>query len=337
MASVQIGTPGLSAAAVPNTPLPREQGAGMGWQLAGALALLAVEIGALTPFVEVPDGVPLAHVASGRVCAGLLLGLVAFLFLSGAELRQALRPGTAPAGRRRGWLAVNLVLYAAFCLFTVRIADGGAGAAAGLVAGLWTLLAGAVGGSAFLAFLPARALGRWVAQSGGKAVLALGLGGVFALAIPWAQGLWPRLHGPMVALDAVLLRWTYGDSATATTDQGWPVIGTRKLLVLVTPQCSELESPAALWLLAGTVLLARRRQLRPRKAVGLLVAATAGVYVLLALRLYALVVAGIQVSPATCVSLAHSRIGGLFFLAVAAGVTAACQRWCRRGDCLAAL
>src|SRR5262249_54909273 len=95
------------------------------------------------------------------------------------------------------------------------------------------------------------------------------------------------------------------------------------------PQCSELEALLALWLLGGVVVLSRWGAVHKVGLLLVLLAGTALVYLLLAVRLYGLVVAGIVFSPQTCVALAHSRIGTLFFLGVAALVLATGCRWCR--------
>src|SRR5437660_507138 len=83
------------------------------------------------------------------------------------------------------------------------------------------------------------------------AAVGVGLGAAFTLLIPWAQSLWPLAHGPAVAVDRVLLRWTYGEAVVRTSEEGFPILGKPGFLVRVTPQCSELEAILALWLLGG--------------------------------------------------------------------------------------
>src|SRR5207253_2277361 len=82
----------------------------------------------------------------------------------------------------------------------------------------------------------------------------------------------------------------------------------------VTPQCSELESLAALWILGGAIVLARWRELSKARVAIALLLGTGVLYLLLATRLYGLVVAGIEISPKVCVDLAHSRIGNIRFI-----------------------
>src|SRR5262249_22143710 len=126
-----------------------------------------------------------------------------------------------------------------------------------------------------------------------------------------------------------------------TTRDGFPVLGNRRLLLLVTPQCSELEAITALWLLCGAVVCSRWGDLHKTRAVIALLVGTAVLYLLIALRIYGLVVVGIAFSPNVCVSLAHSRIGSIFFLGFAA-LVAGCCHWygtqrARRANELSAL
>jgi exosortase/archaeosortase family protein len=304
------------------------------WRLAAPLLLLAVEVGTLTPFVEFTDGQPLAYVANARVCAGLLFALVAFLFGAGWQLGEL---GFSGAGSRRRLvlgLAGNLCLYGAFFWLTLRLANaGGPSAWPWVVAGLWVLLALAIGLTSFLAFLPLRFSGLILAQLWIAGAVALSLGLAFALLTPWAQSFWPRWHGPAVALDQALLQWTHGEGLRGVSREGFPVLGIRGFLVQVNPQCSELEAILALWLLGGAVIFARWGDVHKAGMLLVILAGTAIVYLLLAVRIYGLVVAGIVFSPQTCVGLAHSRIGTLLFLGVAATILTAGCRWCRFRAC----
>jgi exosortase/archaeosortase family protein len=297
--------------------------------LAGPLAVLALEVAALTPFVEFADG-PMAYVANGRLCAALLFALVAFLLLSARRLQ---RPQAAAPRRRLAWLAVNLGLYLAFFVLTLWLAGAAPRAGSSWLAGaFWALLGVGVGFTAFVTFVPLQTLSGWARRSGTQAAAAAGLGLGFALLTPWVQGLWPRLHGPAIALDRVLLQWTYGEALVGTTRQGFPVLGNRQFLVQVTPQCSELEAIAALWMLAGAVVLSRWRELHKARVAVALLAATVVLYLLIAARLYGLVVAGIRFSPDVCVGLAHSRLGGILLLGVTAALIVGFGGWCRRGE-----
>jgi exosortase/archaeosortase family protein len=295
-------------------------------RLAGPVLVLALEVGALTPFVEFADG-PMGYVANARVCTGLLFALVAFLFLADRQRGELAAFNALPHRRWPLWLTFHLGLYLVFFALTVRLADATAsGVVPWLAGGSWAVLGLGVGGTAFLTFLSPQPFARWVWRNRHRGMAALGLGLTFFLLIPWAQGLWPRLCGPALAVDRVLLRWTYGEALVGTSREGFPVLGNRRMLLQVTPQCSELEAVAALWMLAGAVVFSRRGELRIVRAGVALLAGTAVLYLLLAARIYALVVAGIELSPGICVALAHSRVGSLVFLGFAAAVVAGCGR-----------
>jgi exosortase/archaeosortase family protein len=285
----------------------------------GGLLLLAAEVGALTPFVEFSSG-PIQHVANARVCAALLFALVAFLFLAGGATGRQFPPaGASRPGRALAWLSANLALYAVFFLYNVGL-EGGLGRwlPPSVAVPAWLLLAGAAGLTSFLAFFPPRLLWSWAWRCRTKALLAAALGGCLALITAWVQGLWPRVAGPTLSLDRVLLARTYGQAVSGQTWDGVPVVGTRRLLLLVTPGCSEMDALAAFWLLAAAVLCARWREVRKVRLALVLPLGTALLYLLNVARIYGLAVVGTSVSPKVCVSLAHSRIGGALFLAVTA-------------------
>ena len=52
-------------------------------------------------------------------------------------------------------------------------------------------------------------------------------------------------------------------------------------------------------------------------------------YLLMAVRLYGLVVLGTQLGPRAAVDLAHSRLGGILFLGVSVALVVVMSRWCR--------
>jgi exosortase/archaeosortase family protein len=287
----------------------------------GGLLLLAAEVGALTPFVEFSSGV-IQYVANASVCAALLFALVALLFVAGGEVGRQFPPRSASRpGRALAWLSVNLALYAVFFLYNVWL-EGGLvrWLSPWVVVPAWLLLAAAVGLTAFLTFFPLRLLCSWAWRCRTKVLLAAGLGGCLALITPWVQGLWPRVAGLTLAMDRALLARTYGQAVSGQTWDGVPVVGTKQLLLLVTPGCSEMDALAAFWLLAAAVLCARWGEVRKARLALALLLGTALLYLLNAARIYGLVVVGASVSPKVCVSLAHSRIGGALFLGLAAAL-----------------
>src|SRR6266542_269434 len=299
------------------TPPERLEGGTVpGWlRLIAPLLVLLLEVAALTPFVEFRSGA-IAEVASARVCAGLVFALVAFLLLAGRQALIPLSDGQESGAHRvLLGLAIHLGCYAIFVLFTLWLAADGQGTvASSLAAILWVLLALGVALTAFVAFLPLRLLASWSRRCRGQLLAAAALGVGLYIASPWAQSLWLRVYRPALTLDRQLLQWTYGESITGRWSDGSPVLGTRRLLLRVTPQCSELDALAAFWLLGGAVFLARWRELRLVGALIVLLLGTGLLYLLIAVRLYGLILIGMASSPDVSVNLAHSRVSGILFL-----------------------
>jgi exosortase/archaeosortase family protein len=299
-------------------------------RVAGGVALLLAEVAALTPWVEFSEGA-MQSVADARLGAAALFALVAFLFLA------AVGPADRPVfwARRRpraalAWLAAHLGLYALFFACTVALAgDFGRRAPGWVSVPVWLLLGGAVGLTAFLPLAPAGPLAAWAWRHRGRALLAAGLGACLFAATPAVQGLWPRVAGPALAINRPLLARTYGHAVTGATREGAPVVGTQRLLVLVTPQCSELDALAAFWLLGAAALVGRWRQARTARFALVLLAGGPLLYLLNAVRIYGLVVLGTSWSPRACVGLAHSRVAGALFLGVTAALLSFALR--RRG------
>ncbi len=328
-AAVVLASPFVPAPALKS--VGKKKGTGSSWprfRLWGPLLVLLVEVAALTPVVEFSGG-PMAYVANARVCSGLLFAAVVFLFLASKKFSR-FEVGASWWGRGALWLAANLGLFGLLFGATLHQANSHPGSVGWIVAAGWTLLALGVGLTAVLAFFPFRPVLAWVKKCRVQMGTALGLGMALILLAPWAQGFWANLHRPAVTLNRWLLQCTYQDSLAEISREGWPVLGTRRLLLLVTPQCSELEAIAAFWLLAAAVVATRWRELRKGRVAFFLVLGTGLLYVLIALRIFGLLVLGMHVSPKVCVAVAHSRIGSILLVGIAAGLLALGGRWCRR-------
>jgi len=298
--------------------------------IAAILGLLVAEVAFLTPFVEFSSGA-MTYVASPWVCSGLMFTLVAFLLLAGRPTRLA---GSAAFPGQARWAALRLpghgILYLVFVAYTFRLAGAASPLPDALAPLVWLLLAAGVGLTAFLTFLPLRLLVSWVNAARGKVLAAAALGAAYVVLGPLAQSLWPRLQGPAVALDRLLLGWTYEVSAAGSTADGSAALQGNRHLVLVTPGCSELDALAAFWLMGGALVCSRWRDLSRGWTLLALVLGTSLLYVLNAVRLYGLVVVANLVSGKACVALGHSRIGSLLFLGVTTAVLAGVSRWCLR-------
>ena len=278
--------------------------------------LLALEAAALTPFVEFARG-PMAYLASGRVCAALLVALTALCLLMKQSQRSPLYRDKSPRADRL-WALLHLAALGVFVLLTLRLQRAEADGTGISEAALWAVLALAVTVTAFLAC-------NGVTPDGSKPRLpvswgfaALVLGGAFALTVPPVQACWPSVCGPAMVIDRELTAPDLRRGAERSGAAGYPIIGTRRARLLVTPQCSEIEAILAFWLLCGAALATRLADVRPWRAAVVAVVGAAFLYVLNAVRIYGLVVVANQVSPEMCVRLAHSRVSQLAFLILTA-------------------
>jgi exosortase/archaeosortase family protein len=303
-------------------------------RLASTLLLLFAEVGALTQFAEFSRG-GMAYVADGRVCSGLLFSLTVLALLLARHGTADACNTVRPVGLRGWYLSVHLAGYFLFFGWTLELARWAAqGSVAAAAAVGWGLAAAAVGITALLSFFRLDELRDWVKACRTRFLLALGCGALLVLAGPWVQALWGSVCGPALAINRVLLERTYGEALTGTTTEGLPVVGTRKLVLFVTPQCSGLEGLAAFWLLAGAAFWTDAGAVRPVRIAVVVLLGTTALYLLNALRLYGLVVLGTQGSAKAAVGLAHSRLSELFFWGVALILLVGTSRWrCGASPC----
>jgi hypothetical protein len=294
------------------------------------VVLLLAEVALLTPLVEFDRG-PMRWVANARVCAAILFGAAAFMLLGGRALAGVLRQSCTPSWPRlAGALAVHLGLFGAFAGFTLL----SAGRDGSLLPGwwdavCWSVLAAGVAWTASLPFLPADFGPRLCRACPGFLLASVALAVMFAVLSPWAHGLWLRYYQPALALDRLLLEWTYGDAVTGTYD-GYPRYGTSRLAIHVTGPCAEMDALLVWSLLWAATLWARWPQLSKFRMVLCLVGGLELLYGLIALRLYALFVVCERWTPQAGVSLAHSRVSGIGFLALSLALLAVSCRWSRR-------
>jgi hypothetical protein len=297
--------------------------------LVSSLLVILIEVGFLTPFVEIPDG-PLAAVANHHVCAGLLFALVAMVVSANRDARPLILPKSNPVRLHLGWIGIHLILYVILFQFSVRSSDNTSPAALSwLAAAAWVLLAAGVGFTAILIFFPWRMVAAWAQQRRGTILTSAALGAAVAVLGPWFQSWWPVLSGPALAVNHQLLQWVYGEAIAAMTSQG-AVLGTRRLYLLVTPGCSALDALAGFWLLAAVIVIPGWRDLHKTYLTFGLALGTVCLYALLALRLFVLVLVGTEISPKVCVGVAHSQITGIAILGFDIALLACLCRWCRR-------
>jgi exosortase E/protease (VPEID-CTERM system) len=258
----------------------------------------------------------------------LLVVATATYILSGRELRTELSAqlGAPGGGLRQGLgLLVNLAsfvgLHALTTWLLARAATGSPIAWPWLV--LWLLLVAATALALLFALLSLRAL-RLVA--GGMAdALVLGCG---AGALAWTAGLaserlWDVLR--VWTLQSVYwLMLPFSDHILYSPEDA--AIGTEDFVVLVAPECSGIEGIGLILVVMGIYLFSARRRLRFPRALLLLPAAVAAVWLGNSIRIALLIAVGATISRDIALSGFHSKAGWLFFCGVALALIAIAQR-----------
>lgn len=303
------------------------------WRLVIPFVIFLIEVGSITSFVELPDR-PITVIANARLFSGVVVSLVAFVWLSAD---RAGRSGVMQARRRivesLFWFCVHVVLLQLFVVLTLRLGDTASGATwSRSLSVAWAVLACGVAVTVYLPFLSIASLVSYVRQSSPLALLALVPGIAMVVLTPHARRLWPLVHGPATEATRALLELYPGNSLGGVRDDGLPTVGAHKLLLLVTPHCSEMESILAFWLLAATLLVARWQRLMKLRYLAAIGLGTALLYCLNAGRLYLLVLMGLRFSANACVNIAHSRIGGILFLGISIGWLIVACRLSTRGE-----
>lgn len=254
---------------------------------------------------------------------GVTVGIVAIaslgLFL--AAKRGCVRFGLIGSQLRaaRGRLALHFTCLLALVLVShgwFRI--GGPPSVPTGVAVLWVSMALATGGSALAVAYDPRlpvALDKVVLASVGALCI-----GVLALAIAdSANVLWAPLQEATLHVVAALSAVFYPD---LTIDTATAIIGTPHFAVSVEPMCSGVEGMGLMALLMPTFIWFHRRAFRLPRAFWLVPLGVAGAWLINSVRIFLLVVLGVEVSPALATGAFHSRAGWLMFSMLAIGLAA---------------
>jgi len=290
------------------------------------LVLLAVEACLLTPFVEFDDS-QIALLANPLVGFGAVFGLTIFVYLVCLRNDAPLDRVTS-LGRSLTWASIHLLAFILLFILSLRLVQ--LGADRWVVTGTWCVLALIVGATAMLLTMRASAWFKLILRNRWQAVIASVLAASWVLLTPSVRELWPRVCGPAIKINSVLLDQFPGKAVTGIRPDGLPVVGTRKLQILVTSSCSELESVFGFCLFGGLILVCGGHRLNRAKFAVFLLLGFCVFYVLLAIRLYGLVLFGLAHSPQGCVALAHSRVGSVAFLGVTVLYCTVAYRWARR-------
>lgn len=265
----------------------------------------------------------------GILAPGLVVVATVTYVLTGhalrSELAQLLRTHPAFGPRRRAALGINLACFGALWWLTARLLEGAARerAPSGFALAGFLLLVAACALPLVFSLLPLPALRRL----GPRAAQLLGIG-VLAGGLAWAAGiaseqLWQHLQRATLYLVFSLLLPFSDRIAFAPAEA---LIGTEDFLVQVAPECSGIEGIGLISVVMGVYLWSARRQLRFPRALWLLPAAVALVFVGNAVRIALLIGVGVKISPEIALSGFHSKAGWLFFCAIALALIAGVQR-----------
>jgi exosortase E/protease (VPEID-CTERM system) len=282
------------------------------------------------------DALQMQQLGDGFALLGYLgtlapLGVVATtasLLLVGGRDRAALRELTAqttPAPRAARWVAVNLVCYGAFLALTDGIFDGALAESPQLLlwVGVWAVLGVGLVATLVPAAMPWSAWGRLIRQ------LAPALaGGVAVGLLAWGAGLasarlWYSLSVATLATVGSMLTPFVYDLVYLPEDR---IIGSERFFVVVGPECSGFEGIGLMGVFLGLYLITARSKLSFPRALWLLPVGLSAVWLGNSLRIAALVLIGVHLSPDVALGGFHSKAGWLFFCGVALALVTMSRR-----------
>jgi exosortase/archaeosortase family protein len=326
-------------------PAPRDRRTAAVIGLAWPIGLLLLEATALTPFVEFSKG-GMAFLASPHLLTAGIVAISTFVLIvaamkfqspqSEAAIAEAVSESNVLAGRPAGWktllrpwagvrlawLGAHAMILTAFVCMTLTLhARSSTVGVSWALSFVWLLAAASVAASILLAFIPLRGLISLAHRYTWQACVASAIGAALILMTPAIRGFWPDVDRPALRGLNVLLNMYPGQAISSQGSHRWPIIGTPRMALLVTPACSELDSLLIFVLLAGTLWAAMGARLSAWKYLLLLLAGLAVLYALLCLRLYFMILIGLWSHDAyVAVKFAHSRISTLVFLLYTVGI-----------------
>jgi len=295
--------------------------------LAIPLVVLIVEVAVLTLTVEYRHGL-MRSVASPLIVQAILVGVTLLLLLRGSDLARQASLGHVVA--RLFFVAVNLTAFAALFRLSLTLAKLSSHSGASLAdAALWMGLTAVVGMSALLIGSSWSTLRLWIATSWHQAVGTLILGAALAYLTPTIQQLWRTAYWPTLRISHQLLKISHpGEAIFVPSDDGLPRLGLiHKIELIVTPACADMESLAIFFALGTTLAIAGAKNVRWERWLAVMAAGALLLFLANAARLALLVELGNQWGSQWSVRLAHSRFGGILFLAIGAGWLARTRPW----------
>ncbi len=279
------------------------------------VCLLAVEILAITPFVEFRTGL-MSYVANAAVLQTAIIALIVSLsFRQSAELADASANSAIarPDARSRlCWLALHAGLYAAFASLTIwwdrqqkmtEIHPLQIG-----VTAIWIGLVLAVGYSALRIVFPRERLLRELRVAPEGIVVAVICASLYAGFLPYRDEVWRATYRPTMYLAFWVLIELQGAAVLSLSSEGWPIFGNREVRLLVTPYCAGYESIVMFWLWWMALWQAYRIDVRDAECwIYRLLVGTVLLLIVNALRMDVLVWLGQWRDPTLSVRVAHSQ------------------------------
>ena len=257
-----------------------------------------------------------------------VLSAGAALLFGAADLSDEFRHvSSQKVVRSRFWpfLLAHLAIFGVFAWFTAIVWEGGIerGATPGVWVGGWALLGLATLISLLITALP---IGFWwpiIKRCWGALTIGLVVGVVSWLTGQYTQTLWKPLHrGTFQAVHAILSMLLPNMISRPSES----ILGTRNFSVTIHPSCSGYEGIGLILVFVGAYLWHYRGELRFPRSLVLLPLGTVLIWLTNVVRIVALVLIGVHVSPAIALGGFHSQGGWIAFLAVSLGLFVAARQ-----------
>src|SRR5271165_6853769 len=304
------------------------------WRIAGLAGLLASElllISARTPHIALQDapGLPglVFSLGAWKVRLLITLAVIALLFWQSRGKQNLEHISERPIGMAFSWpwLAGHLAAILAFAGLTFLLFENrpqNLGAANILVVG-WAATGAAAVILAAFAFLPKEFWRLVLRGTGDVWAYVLGLGVIACALAAYATPIWNPLARWTLMLAWLMLRpFVPGVSA----DPASMLFGTHSFSVIVAPACSGYEGIGLILAFTTGWLWFFRREWRFPRALLLIPAGVAAIWIFNAMRVATLVLIGVAGAPGIAEKGFHSHAGWIAFNVVALGICLAARR-----------
>lgn len=263
----------------------------------------------------------------GAIAPAFLLVVAVLFAVLGGRVRQVwLRSGAHVARQRLApaWLGAHFLCFGAFVAVTHRVFGPGEPVDALLPwVGGWLLSGAGLVLALLLAAMIPGALMRLVIALGPYLATGVGLGVSVWLAGLASAQLWDSLGTVTLYTVATVLQYLVSD---LVFDPALADVGSTTFYVRVAPVCSGYEGLGLITVFLAAYVWMEREALRLPRAWLLIPIGALTVLVGNVMRIVALILVGIHVSPQVALGGFHSKAGWLFFCAIGLGLVA----WSRR-------